>query len=196
MDIDTSLFLQRISVSVLTGAKKVSLYVKVWIITRTQSLATSTMELERHTPATWSKILWQYTLKATTEVNEAPTRFKGFNNSMLSVIEEQLDLKIPFFILISSLQRLKATVAASSCQEIYFKENSAKDGFYWLNSTGTEPLFLTFCKMKNGGGKRIFWKWILKWKWLKPRHWHTLMGYSWVKSGEIQELQPEISNSL
>lgn len=116
--------------------------------------------------------------------------------SMLSVIEEQLDLKIPFFILISSLQRLKATVAASSCQEIYFKENSAKDGFYWLNSTGTEPLFLTFCKMKNGGGKRIFWKWILKWKWLKPRHWHTLMGYSWVKSEEIQELQPEISNSL
>ncbi|XP_044185045.1 uncharacterized protein LOC114946907 [Acropora millepora] len=64
-------------------------------------------------------------------------------------------IKNPMAIYFESHNRVsrgsQATVAASSCQEIYFKENSAKDGFYWLNSNGTEPLFLTFCKMKNGG---------------------------------------------
>lgn len=195
MDMHTSLFRQTISFSVLTGVKQANPYVKVWIITRTQSLATSTMELERYTPATWLKILWQYTLKATTEVKEALTqRFKRFSDSIISVIEEQLDLIIPFLSWFLVSRGSQATVAASSCKAIHFKENSAKDGLYWLNSNGTEPPFLTFCKMKNGGGKRIFWTWILKCKWFKPMSnipWWNTDG--WVKSAEIREFQREIS---
>ena len=56
-----------------------------------------------------------------------------------------------FFSLVVSLGS-QGSVAAGTCEEILSKEDSAVDGFYWLNSNGTEDPYVTFCNMKNGGG--------------------------------------------
>lgn len=47
------------------------------------------------------------------------------------------------------------SVAGRTCEEISIKEDSAVDGFYWLNSNGSEDPYVTFCNMKNGGGVNI-----------------------------------------
>ena len=44
------------------------------------------------------------------------------------------------------------SVAGRTCEEILSKEVSSVDGFYWLNSNGTEDPYFTFCNMRNGGG--------------------------------------------
>jgi len=45
------------------------------------------------------------------------------------------------------------SVAGTTCEEILSKEDSAADGFYWLNSNGTEAdPYVTFCNMEKGGG--------------------------------------------
>lgn len=44
------------------------------------------------------------------------------------------------------------SVAGRTCKEILSEEESAVDGFYWLNSNGTEDPYVTFCNMTNGGG--------------------------------------------
>ena len=55
------------------------------------------------------------------------------------------------FILSVSLGSQRS-VAGRTCEEVLSKEDSAADGFYWLNSNGTEDPYVTFCNMKNGGG--------------------------------------------
>lgn len=47
------------------------------------------------------------------------------------------------------------SVAASSCKDIYSRGDSTGDGFYWLNSNGTEAPYVTFCNMTSGGGNNI-----------------------------------------
>ena len=44
------------------------------------------------------------------------------------------------------------SVAGTTCEEILSKEDSAADGFYWLNSNGTEDPYVTFCNMEKEGG--------------------------------------------
>lgn len=56
-----------------------------------------------------------------------------------------------FFCLTVSLGSQRS-VPGTSCEEIFIKEDSAVDGFYWLNSNGTEDPYVTFCNMKKGGG--------------------------------------------
>lgn len=55
------------------------------------------------------------------------------------------------FILSVSLGSQRS-VTGRTCEEILSKEDSAANGFYWLNSNGTEDPYVTFCNMKNGGG--------------------------------------------
>lgn len=144
MDMHNSLFPQRISFSV---QKKVNPYVKVWIITRTLSLATSTLNGSRtaHASDVIKNPVAIYFESHNRGKWHTPTqRFKGFNNSVIIISDRRtisLDLKMSFLSWFLVSRGSQATVAASSCREIYFKENSAKDGFYWLIPRVLNPRF-------------------------------------------------------
>ncbi|XP_022782744.1 uncharacterized protein LOC111323617 isoform X3 [Stylophora pistillata] len=47
-------------------------------------------------------------------------------------------------------------VAGKTCQEILSREESANDGFYWLNSNETEDPYVSFCNMTNGGVRPLW----------------------------------------
>lgn len=66
------------------------------------------------------------------------------------------DLKeVPMSVYFESRHRVSAgsqrRVAGKTCQEILSREESASDGFYWLNSNDTEDPYVSFCNMTNGG---------------------------------------------
>ena len=59
-----------------------------------------------------------------------------------------------YFILAVSFGSQRS-VAGKTCKAIFSEEESAANGFYWLNSNETEDPYVTFCNTSNGGGNVV-----------------------------------------
>ena len=64
-------------------------------------------------------------------------------------------ISIPFCQYLTVSTGSQRYVAGRSCKDIYSRGDSTGDGFYWLNSNGTEAPYVTFCDMTSAGNMKL-----------------------------------------